>query len=61
MKLAERDGIWSRGGQPVEELPDPFAEFALPDVEAPLTEQPRRRRWPIYLYSNYALILITLI
>ena len=61
VKLAERDGIWSRGGQPVEELPDPFAEFELPEAEAPLTDQPRRRRWPIYLYSISALILITLI
>ncbi|HWC55969.1 MAG TPA: transglycosylase domain-containing protein, partial [Sphingomicrobium sp.] len=59
--MAERDGIWSSGGHPVEELPDPFAEFSWPESEAPLTEQPRRRRWPIYLYSISALILITLV
>ena len=28
VKVAERDGIWSRGGVPVEELPDPFAPAA---------------------------------
>jgi len=61
VKVAERDGIWSRGGHPVEELPDPFAEFSFPEAEAPLTEQPRRRRWPIYLYSISALVLITLV
>lgn len=25
MRVAERDGIWSRGGVNVEELPDPLA------------------------------------
>jgi penicillin-binding protein 1A len=67
VSVAERDGIWSRGGQPVEELPDPFAD------EAPLWEtgtaserdfvpaQPKRRRWPIYLYSVSGLILLTLV
>jgi penicillin-binding protein 1A len=61
VKVAERDGIWSRGGHPVEELPDPFADFSLPEAEAQPTEQPRRRRWPIYLYSISALVLITLV
>ena len=28
MRVADRDGIWSRGGMPVEELPDPFAPAA---------------------------------
>jgi penicillin-binding protein 1A len=67
VSVAERDGIWSRGGQPVEDLPDPFAD------EAPLWEtgtasewdavppRPKRRRWPIYLYSISGLILLTLV
>src|SRR5438270_13765553 len=61
VNVAARDGIWSRGGVPVEELPDPFgADDALtsgtavehgavpPEELAPPT---RRRSWPIYLYS----------
>ena len=54
--MAERDGIWSRGGVPVEELPDPFAaeaaaaEPTLPSEPSP-SRREARRRWPIYLYS----------
>jgi penicillin-binding protein 1A len=67
-RVAERDLVWSRGGVPVEELPDPFAPEApapgiadtADDGETP--EQPRkRRRWPLVLYSIAALILITLL
>jgi penicillin-binding protein 1A len=66
--VAERDLVWSRGGVPIEELPDPFAppptEEHVPGVdeggEAP--EQPRkRRRWPMVLYSIAGLILVTLL
>ena len=57
--MAERDGIWSRGGVPVEELPDPFA------AEAPQIEEvealPRRRRWPIVLYAVSGLMLLTVV
>ena len=60
--MAERDGIWSRGGTPVEELPDPFAPILAPEPEPVPAEAPeKRRRWPIYLYSISALILITLV
>src|SRR5947209_7671623 len=65
--MADRDGIWSRGGVPVEELPDPLAPEPPPHEGAP-DEQPelnvkpaKRRRWPIYLYSVSALVLITLV
>ena len=60
--MAERDLIWSRGGQPVEELPDPFASVAAD--QPPLEEPKRRRRWPIVLYSIagiFALLLAWLI
>jgi penicillin-binding protein 1A len=64
--VVDRDGIWSRGGVPVEDLPDPFAPEPLPDPagltpEWPVPKQPRRRRWPIYLYTISALILVTLL
>ena len=64
MKLADRDGIWSRGGVPVEDLPDPFAAVSVPEPDPSErdAEQPKpRRRWPIYLYSISALILLTLV
>jgi penicillin-binding protein 1A len=58
--MAERDGIWTRGGVPVEELPDPFA--AEPPIDGQDAEaQPRRRRWPIVLYCVSGLLLLTLI
>jgi penicillin-binding protein 1A len=61
--LADRDGIWSKNGVPIEELPDPLAPEPSPEqapaesAEAP----PRKRRWPIYVYSVAGLILITLL
>jgi len=62
--VADRDGIWSRGGIPVEDLPDPFAPPDAPPDE-PLegvAEEPKKpRRWPIYLYAFSALVLITLV
>lgn len=58
MRLEERDAIWTRDGVPVEELPDPFPPAAPPPVEA---ESPKRRRWPLVLYSTAALIAVTLI
>ena len=44
--MVDNEGIWSRGGSNVEELPDPFAPLtpppgAIPDYDA----KPRRRRW----------------
>ena len=64
--MAERDGIWTRGGVPVEELPDPFAPEQPPespssDTQLELNLKPRRRRWPIYVYSISAVILLTLV
>ena len=58
--MAERDGIWTRGGVPVEELSDPFAAEPAPDFGQEQV-RPRRRRWPIYLYSISGLVLLTLV
>ena len=63
--MAARDGIWSRGGSPVEELPDPFAPEQLPPDQSPEPwhEEPakKRRQWPLVLYCISALIFFTLI
>jgi penicillin-binding protein 1A len=61
MRVAERDEIWTRGGQPLEELPDPFAPEALPP-EAPDQREPsrKRRRWPLILYSIAGLLAVTI-
>ena len=61
--VAERDGVWTRGGVPLEELPDPFApEPPTPgDERAGEPQQPRRRRWPIVLYSVAGLLFLTLV
>jgi penicillin-binding protein 1A len=60
--MAERDGIWSRGGAPVEELPDPFAPPVLdrPASEPPPVPKPKRRRWVIALYAVSLILLVTL-
>jgi len=60
MKVADRDTVWIRDGQPVEELPDPFTPEPTTSPEAP-AEPPRRRRWPIVLYSIAALIFVTVL
>jgi penicillin-binding protein 1A len=62
--MADRDGIWSRGGAPVEELPDPFeldGHYHDVQPELPLPKpRPRRRRWVIGLYLFSGLFAITL-
>jgi penicillin-binding protein 1A len=59
----DRDGIWTRGGSPVEELADPFAPQPPPppdeQLELPLPK--RRRKWPIIVYSVSGIILLTLV
>ncbi len=65
--MADRDGIWSRGGVPVEELPDPFAPIAMPGPGDPGAEplpppaKPRRSRRRVIFYSVAALLLVTLL
>jgi penicillin-binding protein 1A len=60
--VADKDGVWSRGGTPVEELPDPFAPITVSPDQAEHAEPPKKpRRWPIYLYSIAGVLLLTLI
>ena len=62
--MVDNEGIWSRGGSNVEELPDPFAPAGPPPGSVPVHEQiakPRRRRWPLVLYAISAILLVTLI
>ena len=60
--MVDNEGIWSRGGVNVEELPDPFAPAVPLDAEQQPAEKPKRkRRWPLVLYAVSAVILVTLI
>jgi penicillin-binding protein 1A len=66
--VADRDGIWSRGGLPVEELPDPFAPIPMPGpVEPGSTEpgepkpKPKRSRRRVIFYAVSAVLLLTLL
>jgi len=64
--VADRGGIWSRGGVPVEELPDPFAPIPLPGTVGPGAEpeappKPRRSRRRVIFYSIAAVLLLTLL
>jgi len=65
--MADYDGIWSRGGVHVEDLPDPLAPPSQqPIPQADATEEferqkPRWRRGRIILYSVSALFLLTLV
>lgn len=61
--MVDNEGIWSRGGSNIEDLPDPFAPETPPGVEPQLPlEKPRKRRlWPYFLYAFSGLFLITLI
>ena len=63
--MADYDGIWSRGGVNVEELPDPLAPTPPPQSE-PAGEQPEKpksrwRRWKIAFYAVSGLLLLTLV
>ena len=61
MRVAERDGIWSRRGAPVEELPDPFAPPVFePRVEPPPAAKLKRRRWVVWFYAVSLVLLLLL-
>ncbi|MFL6731239.1 MAG: transglycosylase domain-containing protein [Sphingomicrobium sp.] len=57
--MAERDAIWTRDGQPIEELADPLAAEPLCGAPDQPPEPPRRRRWPLVLYSVAGLMFVT--
>jgi penicillin-binding protein 1A len=59
--LAERDPIWTRGGIPVEELPDPLATIGTVPDEGTVPSEGKRRLWPILLYCAAGLLLVTLL
>jgi len=61
MKVAERDAIWTRGGVPVEELPDPLGSGSPQSDTIERPARPRRRRWPLVLYSVSAIFFITVL
>ena len=58
--MVDNEGIWSRGGVNVEELPDPFAPEPPAEQPQPTEEKPKRRRWVIVLYAVSAVLLVTL-
>jgi penicillin-binding protein 1A len=64
MTVVDSDAIWSRGGVPVEQLPDPFAPQHPPPLseeEQPAQPEPRkRRRWVIWFYAISGLIVLTI-
>ena len=62
--MVDNEGIWSRGGSNVEELPDPFAPAGPPPGSQPDEVEPkpkRKRRWPLVLYAIAGLFFVTLI
>jgi penicillin-binding protein 1A len=63
MRVVDSDAIWSRGGVPVEQLPDPFAPQHPPPLseeEQPQQPEPRkRRRWVLWFYAISGLIALT--
>jgi len=58
--VADSESLWSRGGVPVEQLPDPFAPPVIePPAEASEVAPPKRkRRWPLVLYAIGGFILL---
>jgi penicillin-binding protein 1A len=59
--MAERDAIWTRDGVPVEELPDPLSPHGPSPELAEPPKRPRRRRWPLVLYTVAGLFAVTLL
>ena len=57
----EGDEIWTRGGVPIEDLPDPFAGARAPKAPEQEEAPKRKRRWPVVLYSISAVLAVMLI
>jgi penicillin-binding protein 1A len=58
--VADSEGIWTRGGTNVEELPDPFGPTSPPE-DTPVEPRPRRGRLRLFFYALFGLILIILL
>ena len=58
-RVIDNEGIWSRGGTNIEDLPDPFEPVAEPQLEQPT--KPKRKRWRYVFYAFAGLFFITLI
>ncbi len=62
--MDDSEGIWMRGGVPVEELPDPFAPEPSPAAEPPEQEQPSSWRWrraKLIALSALAVVVVTFV
>jgi len=66
--VADRDGIWTRGGVHVEELPDPFAVIPPPppgeaagDQPVATPPKPKRSRRRVIFYTIAGALLLTLL
>ena len=57
--MVEGDIIWRRGGENIEELPDPLPPGTTAPAEPPA--KPRRKRWKLVLYCASALLLMTIL
>ncbi|MEO6433671.1 MAG: transglycosylase domain-containing protein [Sphingomicrobium sp.] len=58
--MADSETIWTRGGVPVEQLPDPFAPPPPPPLEEPPPPR-KRRRWVVALYAGLGLIALVVL
>ena len=57
-------GVWQRSGANIEELPDPFASYAIPGNDLPPEApagKPRRRWWRWGFTAFGAMLLVTLL
>jgi len=59
--VAERDAIWTGDDLPIEELSGTLAAEPVSEAPGHEPEPPRRRRWPLVLYSIAGLVLITVL
>src|SRR5689334_24330705 len=58
----EKDEIWTRDGVPIEDLPDPLGRDPIEAQQLePQAPRPRKRRWPLVLYSVAAVLFITVL
>ena len=60
MRVVDSEGIWTRGGVNVEDLPDPFEPLPPYETDDRVVER-KRRRWPLVLYAFSAIFFVTII